>query len=124
MTPKKILIIDDEPFTCQLIAKVLQLNGYDAIILTDSQTLLETVKVEQPALILLDYHLGTNYGLDLLQILRGDPLSSQIPVIITSGIDREDEVLAAGAQAFLLKPFDWQELTSIIDTMLVQKHQQ
>lgn len=118
---KKILIVDDEPLTCQLIAKVLKLQGYTSAIATDSRAIMDAIKTEEPILILLDYHLGHSHGLEVLQDLRRDVISRTIPVVITSGIDRRQEALDAGAQAFLLKPFDWHDLAEVI-TQVINNH--
>jgi len=118
MEAKKILVVDDEPLTCQLIAKVLTLQGFTTATLTDHQQILEVTANEKPALILMDYHLGAVHGLELLQSLRGKAWSNAIPVIITSGMDRRKVSLDAGADAFLLKPFDWAELVTAINEFL------
>jgi len=118
MEPNKILIIDDEPLTCQLIARVLKLQGYASAIVTDSNRALDVALSERPALILLDYHLGAGYGLEVLQNLKASASTRAIPVIITSGIDRRKEALGAGADAFLLKPFDWHELANVVTQVL------
>ena len=118
METHKILIIDDEPLTCQLIAHMLKLQGYTSAIVTDSKRALAATLSERPALILLDYHLGAGYGLEVLQNLKAIASTRTIPVILTSGIDRRKEALDAGADAFLLKPFDWHELADIVAQML------
>lgn len=115
MDTNRILIVDDDPLTCQLMAKVLKLQGFQSVFQTDVDNILAVVAEERPAVVMLDYHLGANNGLEVLQKLRNaDGPVSQVPVIITSGIDREKETLEAGAQAFLLKPFDWPSLSLVI----------
>ncbi|RME47343.1 MAG: response regulator [Caldilineae bacterium] len=118
MKAGKILIIDDEPLTCELIGRVLKLQGYPSAAVTDSKRALEVALAERPALILLDYHLGAGHGLEVLQTLRANASTRAIPVILTSGLDRHQEAADAGADAFLLKPFDWQELTHIVKQVL------
>ncbi len=126
MDIKKILVIDDEPLTCQLIAKVLELQGFTSVTLNNHQQTLKVVANEKPALILMDYYLGTTHGLELLQSLKKKTWASSIPIylklsysrIFISGIDRSKESLNAGADAFLLKPFDWAELLTAINELL------
>ncbi len=117
MNATKILIVDDEPLTCQLIAKVLALHGFEAASLTDEKKIVPTIETTQPDLILLDYHLGAKSGLDVLENLRQSAGGEKIPVIFTSGIDRRRQVMEAGAQGFLQKPFDWNELVSLINSL-------
>jgi DNA-binding response OmpR family regulator len=118
MESKKVLIIDDDPLTCQLLSKMLSLRGFTSATLTDAKLALTTVVTEKPNLILMDYHLGTSHGLEVLAQLRADETSRQLPVIMTSGIDRRSEVMAAGAQDFLVKPFNWGTLAKTIEIVL------
>lgn len=121
MDTNRVLIIDDDPLTCKLIAKVLKLQGFESVFQTGVDNILTVVAEEKPAVVMIDYHLGTINGLDVLQKLRNaDGLASQIPVIITSGINMEKETLEAGAQAFLLKPFDWSSLALAIKEVVTQ----
>lgn len=117
MDTKKVLVVDDDPMTCQLIAKILALNGYLPITLTDSQSIIEEIQVEKPDVILLDYYLGAVAGLDVLKVIKANQETIRIPVIISSGIDHRQQALAAGAQEFLLKPFDWDVLVSTIENI-------
>jgi DNA-binding response OmpR family regulator len=118
MERKKVLIIDDDPLTCQLIGKMLKLHGFISIGLTDATLAIETIKLEKPHLILMDYHLGSSHGLEILSELRSDGVDSTIPVIMTSGMDRRKEALNAGAEDFLVKPFDWGTLAKTINRVL------
>lgn len=121
MNIPKVLIIDDEPLTCKLIATMLKLYGYPSTSLTDPKRALDVIKAEQPTLILMDYHLGRSHGLDILQQLKSSDIARDIPVIMTSGMDYRKDVIEAGAQDFLIKPFDWVELTKVIDQVLNPK---
>jgi len=116
--PPKIMIVDDEPLTCQLIAKVLKLSGYETAVLSDVQQLFDVLDSIEPDLILLDYHLGVRHGLEVLHQLKETPQFKTIPVVMTSGLDRRKEILEAGAHAFLLKPFDWNELAATVGEAL------
>ena len=118
MNTKKILVVDDDPLTCELISKILEINGFTTAIVTEHKEVLKTAKNEQPDLMLIDYHLGTAHGLEILQLLKAQTWGEDMPVIITSGIDRKNVALNAGADAFLLKPFDWAELVSAVNALL------
>ncbi|HEY85909.1 MAG TPA: response regulator [Chloroflexi bacterium] len=118
MKTKKILVVDDEPLTCDLISKILGINGFATAIVTNHKKVLETAKNEKPDLILMDYHLGATHSLEILQLLKAQTWARDIPVIITSGIDRNSVALDAGADAFLLKPFDWTELVAAVNNFV------
>lgn len=121
MNRPKVLIIDDEPLTCKLIATMLKLHGYPSTSLTDPKHALAVIEAEHPSLILLDYHLGLSHGLDILQQLTSSDISRGIPVVMTSGMDYRKDAIEAGARDFLVKPFDWAELTKVIDQVLNPK---
>lgn len=114
MSSFKILIVDDDPLTCQLIATMLKLHGYQSAVLTDPDRILGVIAAENPQLVLMDYHLGTSHGLDVLQRVRDNAASETIPIIMTSGMDYSAEALEAGAEGFLVKPFDWHQLAALI----------
>lgn len=120
MRPIKVFIIDDEPLTCQLIAKVLELNGFQAVSAIESKNWSTLIPAENPDLILLDYYLGAKSGLELFQSLREDPSTAAIPVIMSSGIDRHKQVIEAGADGFLQKPFNWNQLVALIQELVPQ----
>lgn len=113
----KVLVVDDDPMTCDLIAKILTLNGYVAVTLTDSRSIIDVIEAEKPKVILLDFYLGAVDGVDVLKVIKAHRETMGVPIIITSGIDHRVQAMAAGAQEFLLKPFDWDKLVSTINTL-------
>lgn len=72
--------------------------------------LIETVSREMPAIVLMDIFLGEENGIDLVRKLRRVPDLAGTKVIMTSGMDLQEECLAAGANDFLLKPYMPEEL--------------
>ena len=66
----KLLIIDDDPITCQLLALQLEMEGYASTTLSDPEQVLDVIAEESPNLLLVDYHLGTHNGLDVLHTIR------------------------------------------------------
>lgn len=117
----KLLIVDDDPMTCQLLSMQLEMEGYPCATLSDPERILELVAAEPPALILVDFHLGTQGGLDLLHTVRSHKGYQGLPVVVMSGMDHRQESESAGANGFVLKPFNLQELVAIIEEVLEQK---
>ncbi len=122
---KKILIVDDDTEIVELIADVLvrdgrfeiktALSGYDAGIATQQF---------RPNLILLDYMLPDVNGNIVCQTIKKNPEFEDIKIIIVSGVVKQDEIeqlLKAGAEAFIKKPFNVVELTDKITTILQMK---
>jgi CheY-like chemotaxis protein len=63
------------------------------------------VKRDKPDLIFMDYHLASTDSISILKELKADKKLKHIPVIMTSGLDRSEECIKAGAALFVLKPF-------------------
>ena len=114
----KLLIVDDDPTTCQLLALQLEMEGYASATLSDPEQILEIIADESPTLILADYHLGTYDGLDLLRTVRGHEACRSLPVVVMSALDHRQESVSAGADGFVLKPFGLQELVTAIQKAL------
>jgi DNA-binding response OmpR family regulator len=115
METVKILIIDDDPMTCRLLETILQLENYQAASATSFGNILTLLDKEQPHILILDFHLGGRETLDQVPLIRANQAWQHLPVVMTSAIDRRQDCLAAGATEFMLKPFNWQEMTQMIN---------
>jgi DNA-binding response OmpR family regulator len=60
-------------------------------------------------------------GVEVLRDLRAGTMFRQTPIVMTSGLDVEDEVMAAGADAFLVKPFEPDELPGLFNRLIAAK---
>ncbi|MBA4047757.1 MAG: sigma-54-dependent Fis family transcriptional regulator [Sphingomonas sp.] len=113
-----ILIVDDERDIRELVAGVLQDEGYETRLAANSDAALEAVAARRPSLVLLDVWLhGSRLdGLDLLdELKRRDP---SVPVIVISGHGNLDTAVAAirrGAADFIEKPFEAERLLLLVD---------
>jgi adenylate cyclase len=119
--PNKILIVDDEPFNLDLLEQELEEQNYTIERANDGAEALDKVPVFQPDLILLDYMMPKMNGLEVLRQLREDALYKSIPVILlTAKATQEDKVrgLDAGADDYVIKPFDSFELLARVRAMM------
>ncbi len=119
--PNKILIVDDEPFNLDLLEQELEDQNYTIERANDGAEALDKVPVFQPDLILLDYMMPKMNGLEVLRRLREDALYKSIPVILlTAKATQEDKVrgLDAGADDYVIKPFDSFELLARVRAMI------
>jgi len=117
----KILIVDDEPFNLDLLEQELQDQGYVIERATDGAEALEKVPSFLPDVILLDYMMPNMNGLEVLGRLRKDEKHKGIPVILlTAKATQEDKIrgLDAGADDYVVKPFDSFELMARVRAML------
>ena len=103
---QKILLAEDDPTMLSLLKTLLRLEGFDTVAFGDNDHLFETIYREKPDLILLDVHLSSGNGLEFLKVIRSNPAFNDLVVIMQSGMDLMDECLEAGANYFLLKPYN------------------
>jgi CheY-like chemotaxis protein len=117
-----ILSADDDPDIRNLIKRILVAEGHDVIVATDGQAALETVfaHATELDLVILDVEMPRMRGLDACRLLRDDPRTSHLPVIIASGslVPPYDDVHAAGANTSVRKPFNPKELREAVEREL------
>jgi DNA-binding response OmpR family regulator len=103
---KKILFIEDEMALHKSLGGLLSEKGYQVISAFDGESGLNLAKKENPDLILLDLILPKMSGFDVLEKLKGDPQTKEIPVIILTnleGIREVEKAIALGAKSYLVK---------------------
>jgi len=101
-----VLLVEDDISTVRLIRAYLRDAGYELAETSDPANALEMAKRLQPAAILLDLDLDGEDGLLVLQALKADPGTRQIPVVIESVLAEEKRGLLLGAAEYLTKPLD------------------
>jgi CheY-like chemotaxis protein len=107
----KILLADDDRTIISLLKTLLSMEGFQVVVLAGKGSdLIEAVRREMPAIVLMDIFLGEENGIDFVRKLRQMPDLESTKVIMTSGMDLREECLAAGANDFLLKPYMPEEL--------------
>lgn len=121
-TKYSVLCIDDDAVLLGVLAKKLQLDGYAVRTASDRHEIVaELQKPLPPHLILLDVGLPGFSGFDLLLKLRQHPKLGSVPVImLTAHVSPQDVLLgmANGADGYVSKPFQFDALTSAIETVL------
>lgn len=110
----KILVIDDDPNICDLLARILRKNNYSVFLAHTAGTGLDLARELIPDGIVLDLILPDMDGFVLLSTLKSDPLTSQIPVIVVSIKDGDETGYRLGAVDFLSKPLDHNRLLGAI----------
>jgi DNA-binding response OmpR family regulator len=111
----KVLIVDDELETTQLLSMVLKMSGFETVTALTSRRALQMVKEERPTAVLLDIMLPEMDGLEICQALRADPETENVAVVmITASGDPgiEAEGMQAGADRVLLKPVGMETLAN------------
>ena len=121
MNPQKILVADDEVFMLRLLEMTFKKGGYEVVTCRDGKEALVTAFAVQPQLIVLDVMMPGLDGLGALRLLKDNPATKNIPVVVLTAkghsLTRVDAVLA-GAVLFLAKPFSPNELLSAVQKIL------
>lgn len=115
------LVVDDSPTIVVMLKRMLVQNGFETIEAGDAETGLELARWRQPSLIFLDIVLPGMNGFTALRMLRRDPLTKDIPVIMISGNAQATEtfyVQRIGADDFMKKPFSRAEVFARIERLL------
>lgn len=117
-----ILVVEDVPNILELLEVTLKFKGYPVITARNGQEALEKIASEHPALVITDILMPKLDGYALVQRLRTDPRTRQVPIIILSAtyVTPEDRnfALRLGAARFLEKPVDTEEFLLTVAEVL------
>jgi len=117
----RILIVDDSPTIVAMLRKFLQQNGYITLEAGDAEKGVEVARAERPDMIFLDIVLPGMNGFAALRLLRRDPDTRDIPIVMISGNEQATEQFYAqriGADDFMKKPFSRAEVFARIERLL------
>lgn len=116
----KILVVDDIPENRRLLEAVLLPQGYDVVTAGDGVEALAVVEAEQPDLVLLDIFMPELDGYAVCERLRANEETAVLPVIMVTSSVGEDktQVIEAGADDFISKPFNHDELLTRVRSLL------
>ncbi len=105
-----VLVVDDDKATRELITRGLQKEGFRVLVAASGEEALRLARAKRPDVISLDVLMPGMDGWTVLRSLKGDPLTSSIPVVMVSMLDDRDIGRALGAADYLTKPFDREKL--------------
>ena len=107
---KRILVADDDPSICDSIKMMLELEGYEVDTTVDGETIYKMEK-EFPDLLLLDIWMSGQDGRDICKYLKKEAHTKHIPIImISASRDVKKSAAEAGADGFMEKPFEQEDL--------------
>ena len=121
MNPKKILVVDDEVDLVKTIQFSLEAEGYKVLVSYNGEDALNQSRKENPDLILLDIMLPKLDGYKVCRLLKFDERYKHIPILmLTAKTQQKDRLLGmeTGANEYITKPFDMEELTKMIKAYL------
>jgi CheY-like chemotaxis protein len=120
---KRVLAVDDETFVLRIIEDKLKSVNITVLTAENGKEAVEIAKKNQPHLILLDWMLPDIEGLTVLKMLKKQPQTAKIPVIMLTAKGEpsdEEECLRAGAVKFITKPFSPREILEIVQQILAK----
>jgi two-component system response regulator VicR len=117
----RVLVVEDEESAAEVLATVLELQGFRVTIAANGKRAIEILADVQPALIITDYMMPVMDGIEMAQLVRRTPAYATVPILMTSGAP-ESAVTQYGAllSAFLRKPFRIDALLTTIDRLLAR----
>lgn len=127
MESKRILVVDDEKNLVKIVAHYLAREGYIVQAAHNGQQALMKLEQETFDLIVLDLMLPGVNGLDIARLLKNDPKTSGIPIIMLSAKGEEADIvtgLELGADDYVTKPFSSRVLAARINAVLRRKEPQ
>jgi CheY-like chemotaxis protein len=114
----KVLVADDNALMIVLLQALLEMEGYEVVTISDGRGVVDLVVQEKPDLVVVDYYLGEESGLETLRAIRRIPAVADTPVVMTSALDHRRDAERGGADGFLLKPFESKDLIAMIQKSL------
>jgi signal transduction histidine kinase/DNA-binding response OmpR family regulator len=109
-----VLVIDDDPAVRELMQRSLAKDGFRVELAADGRTGLEMAKRLKPAIITLDVMMPSMDGWAVLNALKADSATAEIPVVMLTIVDDRNMGFALGAADYFTKPIDWQRLSAVL----------
>ncbi len=114
----KILVVDDDPAIRRLLVRTLDRAGYAVVEAADARAALSSLGIDKPDLVLLDLGLPDRDGLELLPALVRSPGPAVIVLTAREATDEKVAALDLGADDYITKPFDTEELLARVRSSL------
>ena len=117
---KTVLLIEDDLDLRENTTELLELKGYNVLVASNGQEGVERAKEAQPDIIVCDVRMPIMDGIEVIETLKSDPATKDIPFIFCTASAQEHEVLLgkqAGAALYITKPYDQEVLYSAIEDL-------
>ena len=121
MSEKKILLLDDNKDLLLIMQIILKAQGYDVVQACCVEEAAQKIKIHRPTLILMDVFIKEQDGREFCSSVKRESETSNIKVIMMSGIESDnDSLYLIGADDFIQKPFDYNELLEKVQKQMMQ----
>jgi len=124
MDKKKILVVDDEPDILKVTSIRLKKLGYNVLTAVGGKEALDTMRSENPDLVLLDLVMPFMNGAEVCEQIKNDKTLKHIPIILFTasgnGAMTAEQIKKIGADDYIVKPFEPEELMGKVEDILAQ----
>jgi DNA-binding response OmpR family regulator len=114
MAKLKIMLAEDDPTMINLLKTLLTMEGFDVLALDADDDVVKAMAENCPDVLLMDVHLSHQNGLEILDSIHKSESACKARIIMTSGLNVEDDCTRRGADGFILKPFMPDELIQML----------
>lgn len=112
-----VLVVEDDPHIATVLRTYIEADGYQVALATDGEEALQLARTLRPFAITLDISLPKLDGWTVLNALKREEVTSEIPVIIVSIVDNRDFGMVLGATEYLVKPIDHERLRGVLRSL-------
>jgi len=119
--PATILVVDDDPVILQLLQVNFEMEGFTVLTAADGQEGVDRTRADRPDIVVSDVMMPRMSGLELVSILKADPDTASIPVLLLTAKAQQADVasgLEQGADDYVTKPFEPLELIDRVNRLL------
>jgi DNA-binding response OmpR family regulator len=112
-----ILLVDDEPNIRETVSFILEMEGFSVATAKDGEEGIEKIRALRPAVVLLDAMMPKRDGFEVCRTVRADPELAAVRIVMLTALGQktdQEKGLAAGADFFVTKPFDEDELLALL----------
>jgi len=117
----RVMVVEDDEAASLFMAEILEMEGYQPIVVNDSSQALQIARGTLPHAFLLDLMMPPPDGFKLCRMLRAETVFRFTPILIVTALDDTDSrivAIGAGANDYLVKPFRIEEFTSKVKELL------
>jgi CheY-like chemotaxis protein len=117
MRLRRVLVIDDDRLILEVLETVLDLEEFDVVTAEDGESGLDRLREHRPDVVVCDVMMPGLDGLEVCRRIKADPETADVPVVLLTARDREEDRAAgeaAGCDAYVIKPFSPLHLIDVI----------
>lgn len=120
----RVLVVDDRAETAKILARLLEVSGFEPHAATSGARALEAYATVRPQAVLLDLGMPDMDGFEVCRRIRQMPDSAAVLIVIVSGYDQDEQkvkAMEAGANFYVVKPVDGAKLVTLIEQHVAEE---